>query len=185
MDYDQPSFYKFSQDSIKLANTSVAKAPAANNCLDLGSGCGVVGIEVANKNHKINELILLELQREFLPSLEINTNKMLRRDVHYEIIISSFDNFNSDKKFDLITANLPYFLYGKSRPSLSKNKDLCRRWNEKSILSVLRILNNNLDKDGVALLLLDKSLIKYFEGFSTQIVKNLKNVVMIAASKEK
>lgn len=184
MDYKQPDFYSFSQDSIELANLVAQMNNSALSCLDLGSGSGVVGIEIANKINSINSITLLELQTEFYDYLQFNSANLLNREVTVEILISSFANFKSKKKYDLIVGNLPYFIFESSRPSKNLNRDKCRRWVQDSILDVLKIVESNLADQGIAFLILDRSLINFFEKFHFKILKSFKNVAIISVRKE-
>lgn len=185
MDYQQPDFYKFSQDSIQLVNWVVKKSEMASSCLDIASGCGVIGIEVANQIKNITTLTLVEKQKEFEKFLEFNSQNLLRKDVNVNIDILSFQKFKPIQKYDIITGNLPYFLEKNSRPSPNINKDICRRWREESILDVIKIITQGLSDKGKAFLILDSTLTNYFQDFHFEILEHFKNVVMIVVSKEK
>jgi len=79
-DYESPDFYAFSADSILLAKTGIADiltTKISGNVLDLGAGCGVVGIEFLNFSPKKQSwnLSCCEMQTDFRPYLLGNLRK--------------------------------------------------------------------------------------------------------------
>ncbi|MEX0798360.1 MAG: methyltransferase [Bacteriovoracaceae bacterium] len=140
MDYLQPKFYRFSQDSLWLAQTAADtimspgrdKLPAS--LLDIGSGCGVIGIEAANKLSSIQSLTLLEPQEEFAQYLKLNLD-MLETSPKVELSLSTIKNYAPPKKlFDLVLCNPPYFNLNESRLSPDKKRARCRFFLEESLL---------------------------------------------------
>jgi tRNA1Val (adenine37-N6)-methyltransferase len=117
-DYSQPDFYRFNSDSIELVREIIGRNRHYSSILDLGAGCGIIGIEIAKKIMPSN-LVLLELQEEFFPHLVHNCKTFLPSQIRYDIIINSFYQFESILKFDLIVCNPPYYLPGKG--VISKN----------------------------------------------------------------
>lgn len=97
--------YKFSTDSVLLAN--FAKGKASDKYLDLCSGSGVVAILFSYKN-KIKESFALELQ----PRLA----DMAKRSIEYNNLtikvindrLENSLNYFSQESFDIITINPPY-----------------------------------------------------------------------------
>lgn len=70
IDYSQPDFYRFNEDSTKLVafiQNHLKKTP--QSIIDLGAGCGVIGIELKKLYHEAY-LTLVEGQSEFLPYLK-------------------------------------------------------------------------------------------------------------------
>ena len=116
--YFQPEFYRFNEDSFKLIKWLKNIAPRPEQILDLGAGSGIIGIELA-KILGPKELVLVELQDEFLPCLKSNCQTFLPVSVAHSIIIKSFLDFETTQTFDLIVCNPPYYLPGKGE--LPKN----------------------------------------------------------------
>jgi tRNA1(Val) A37 N6-methylase TrmN6 len=46
-DYSQPDYYRFNSDSITLVNYLLKSMGPTESILDLGAGCGIIGIELA------------------------------------------------------------------------------------------------------------------------------------------
>lgn len=183
MDYFQPSFYHFSEDSLILSRIVIENEQRAQSCLELGSGCGVVGIEVANKISSIKELVLIEKQKDFLPFLEKNIDTFLRTNIECEILNTTFKEFDESKKFDIIVGNLPYFLPHASRVGLDQRRSICRHWIDGSFAEVLSIVDQNLHDNGHAYLITAKSLIEKIEGFHVQELAPFKSAALILVSK--
>ena len=76
MDYVQPDFYRFNEDSLKLVTRVESTLSKASHVLDVGAGCGIIGIELALRIN-IGELHLLEVQQDFLPFIETNLNSFV------------------------------------------------------------------------------------------------------------
>jgi tRNA1Val (adenine37-N6)-methyltransferase len=124
-DYQQPDFYRFNQDSVQLVKWISTSISQADSIIDLGAGCGVIGIELA-RILKPKKLTLLELQKEFEPYLTHNAQKFLPQDIEHEIVINSFSNFVTDDKYDLIVCNPPYYLPGHGEVPKNKNRATAR-----------------------------------------------------------
>lgn len=115
LDYKQPSFYKFNEDSIILAHYAKSLVKEGFCILDLCAGCGVVGIELL-KEEKLNcQLDFLELQKDFLDVLELNL--ALLKGVKTRVFNTSIGKFNQDRFYHLIISNPPYFNASEGRKS--------------------------------------------------------------------
>jgi tRNA1(Val) A37 N6-methylase TrmN6 len=111
-DYFQPDFYRFNQDSLLLVQKVLAHGIQPRRLLDLGAGCGIIGIEVA-RVLRPEAVVLLELQDEFLPCLKMNVGQFLEPlGVSAQIVSAAFSEFVPDGEFDLIVCNPPYYLPG-------------------------------------------------------------------------
>jgi tRNA1Val (adenine37-N6)-methyltransferase len=149
IDYTQPSFYHFSQDSIELSKFVISSTRRPEKILDLGAGCGVIGIEIA-KALGPQELLLVELQEEYRPFLNRNVELFVPTQTKSSIEISSFSNWNSDLKFDVIVCNPPYYLPGRGQESTNLNKARARSFIQDDWKKLLQITKRNLSSDGRA-----------------------------------
>lgn len=125
LDYSQPEFYHFSEESLELiyfAKVLLKGKEQLKTAIDIGTGCGVIGIEALSKLPQIRHMTFLELQEEFLFHLKENLNKAEITDA--AIIQCSLGNFEGC--FDLIFSNPPYFIPGEGRVSKQNNRQLCR-----------------------------------------------------------
>jgi tRNA1(Val) A37 N6-methylase TrmN6 len=123
LDYNQPDFYHFSEDSTFLANIAARDIKKHDRVLDLCAGCGVVGIEFWKQRPSTSHLTFLEKQIEFKESLELNIQHV--KDIEVSCIYESFSNVVIREKFDLIMCNPPYFAIEASRASGNMNKNTC------------------------------------------------------------
>jgi tRNA1(Val) A37 N6-methylase TrmN6 len=124
-DYSQPEFYHFNEDSLHLVNYVVENETFASHILDLGAGCGVIGIEIAKKLVP-KSLTLIEIQEEFLASLHLNTSLFLNPSIEKFILQTSFSQWKNTSAYDLIVCNPPYFLSGHGIESPDRRKQICR-----------------------------------------------------------
>lgn len=147
--YSQPNFYRFSEDSILLSKT-VTKFIKDNNLnpksgIDMCCGCGVIGIEVAKEFPDLR-MSFLELQDEFIPYLKENIEKFNLKDPRiYNVDLITF---SADKKFDLITLNPPYFDKVSSRLSSDKNKLICRSILKDDAFKIIKSCELSIKKGG-------------------------------------
>lgn len=161
MDYLQPKFYRFSEDSLWLASVasvSVDKSGSdPESLIDLGAGCGVVGIESANKISSVRRLCLLEPQKEFMPFLKGNL-RLLRSGVKVEVLnCPAREGLGSEELFDLAVSNPPYFKAGSGRISPSASRERCRTFGDEDLLSFLEIMFLFLGEKGQGFALARKS----------------------------
>lgn len=81
--------------------------------LDVGAGCGILGLLLKRDFESIN-LSLLEIQERNLEILRLNS---LQNDLPAEILHADFAEFKSEKRFDFIVSNPPFY---REHVSLSK-----------------------------------------------------------------
>ena len=138
-DYLQPHFYRFSEDSIQLAQFALEnlRQSPPRNILDIGAGCGVVGIELIRQGELRSSLTALEYQEGFFESLNHNLDVFLE-DTDYQVIHSQIGKFNPNIKFDCIVCNPPYFAANTGRVSPDGEKQICRTLEIESIETFLK-----------------------------------------------
>lgn len=162
MDFQQPNFYRFSEDSILLAKHAAHSAKLSGSgpksLMDIGSGCGVVGIETAKLVRSIQSLALIEPQKEFSPYIECNMS-LLREGVDAKLFSMSISEFCqreggvSGLKFDLIVSNPPYFKEGEGRRSPNKNKAFCRSFTGFDLAGFVKLAQGLLSSNGQGFIL--------------------------------
>jgi len=123
-DYLQPDFYRFNEDSILLVEKIKTKITNADSILDIGAGCGIIGIELS-KIFRPKKLHLLELQNSYEYYLNENI-KMLPPEVDAEVFISNLSSWTRKIKYDLIVCNPPYYLPGKGQLSPNSQRSFSR-----------------------------------------------------------
>jgi tRNA1(Val) A37 N6-methylase TrmN6 len=145
IDYSQPDFYRFSEDSTKLV-TFIQKhlKNSPRSIIDMGAGSGVIGIEL-KKLFPQAQLTLVEIQSEFLPYLKANIELF---QIQANIVHSSFADFKTTSKFDLIVSNPPYFSKGEGRVSPDTHKQICRTWEQDSLEILLQKGLECLEREG-------------------------------------
>lgn len=138
--FSQPKFYHFTEDSIKLASfaaTSIQRKICENqdplNCLDIGAGCGVIGLEFFLKiaeDKLINKMTFLEVEEEFRTHLKKNiveAQKEKKSKTDFNICFSSMGEFKKQhEKFDIILSNPPYYFKGSGKTGKDEKRQKCR-----------------------------------------------------------
>lgn len=117
--------YCFTSDAVLLAN--FAKAKKKDECLDLCSGSGIVGILMHAKQLP-KKMTLVELQPDFCD--------MARRSIELNNLESKIDVINSSvqdlpkllggKTFDVITCNPPYKIAKNHKITEQKDIAMCK-----------------------------------------------------------
>ncbi|MCO4792124.1 MAG: methyltransferase [Bacteriovoracaceae bacterium] len=113
--YSQPDEYHFSEDSIFLVNQVISDSSEDefNSVVDIGAGCGIVGLEFINKfEGTVKNLTLLEPQSVYISHLNKNIQNHLS-DTKVKIRNEKIQDIKLN--VDLILCNPPYYDSGKGR----------------------------------------------------------------------
>ena len=151
IDYKQPSFYRFNEDSLKLIRFVSSRVSGVRSILDLGAGSGIIGIELANLLRP-SRLTLLELQPEYFECLRFNRDHFLHQGVACELVESAFKEWRCGEKFDLIVCNPPYYLPGHGQPYRDRRRELARSFVVDNWAVLLDCIHNSLELSGSAFL---------------------------------
>ncbi|MBA2404604.1 MAG: methyltransferase [Bdellovibrionales bacterium] len=172
-DYSQPEFYRFNQDSTALIKWVQAAGLTTNSILDLGAGSGIIGIELG-RLLKPATVTLVEVQKEFKPHLEDNCRYFLPSEVSSSIVMSSFADFKSREKFDLIVCNPPYYLPGKGEQPQNPLRAIARSFLIDSWEILLKQVSLLVSATGKILFIL-KNDEQLYHSILTQIPSELAN----------
>lgn len=135
-DYFQPEEYKFSLDSVFLAQ-KVAKlienVPEVSNwkALDLCAGCGIIGLELSLHTKSLINIDFLEVQ-EIYTSFFLENKKMIYpepgvHNLHFlNLNYKSLLDLEFKNSYDLIVSNPPYFFKNEGLASPNQFKNRCR-----------------------------------------------------------
>lgn len=156
-DYSQPEFYRFNEDSLKLVQRIKDSGVKATAVLDLGAGCGVLGIEVANQLG-CESLTLLEPQVDFYSHLETNLAHQIKVPLKAEIIKAFFGEWTPEKKYDLIVCNPPYYLPGRGQPYKDARRELARSFIKDDWRILLKLIEKALTPEGKAFIVIKNDL---------------------------
>ncbi len=110
--YQPKDGYCYNSDSVFLADF-IASLNPKGDVLDVGSGCGVVGLLVAKKIKKI-ELFGVEKQKEFI---FLSKHNAMVNGIDYKLYEGDFLEIDFDKKFDFIISNPPFYHDGVEKSS--------------------------------------------------------------------
>lgn len=175
--YAQPNEYRFSHDSVFLARKifEIVRDKGLNydRILDLCSGCGIVGLDLAfhlnDENLQLPKRIdFLEVQSIYRAFFEKNVetlNSLIRKDLATCFINANYDSLiqadsNLSEKYDLIISNPPYFRKDQGVLSKSEFKNRCRFFIDSDFKNLIEAIQQSLNKKGHAFILL-KSLAEH------------------------
>lgn len=102
--YQPSSGYCYNSDSIFLYDFISSFKPKGR-VLDVGAGCGVVGLLVAKDNERV-ELEAVEKQELFV---EYATNNARVNKIPYKIYKNDFLELDEELKYDYIISNPPFY----------------------------------------------------------------------------
>jgi tRNA1(Val) A37 N6-methylase TrmN6 len=108
--YQPESGYCFNSDSLYLYDFINSFKPCGR-LLDVGAGCGIVGLLVARDNEKV-ELHAVEKQEMFV---KYATKNAQENNIAYTIYHTDFLEFQDSKGFDYIVSNPPFYHDGAAR----------------------------------------------------------------------
>lgn len=139
IDYLQPDFYHFDEDSISLAKFMAnelqkKRSFKPNQFLEIGAGCGVISLELS-KSFPNGDFELIELQESFKEIALKNIRNFGEHEEKFHYKVLDFLDVEYFVDFPVIFTNPPYFYEEDSRPSKDEKRNICRRmkkdlWNE-------------------------------------------------------
>lgn len=156
-DYQQPEFYRFNSDSTFLLEevSTLVKKTAPRSILDVGAGCGILGLELAQKFPEVLQSVtLLEPLLDFRPYLLANIQEIMTRaaSVSFHQVEESILSFKGDG-YDLIVSNPPYFLSDRGRVSPNLLKSHCRTFKNCTPQEFFQAMQKQLKPEGMGFFL--------------------------------
>lgn len=161
--YSQPEEYRFSLDSVFLAQ-KVAKILEQKNdleeksFLDLCSGCGVIGLELAIHLESNLKIDFMEVQSVYKEHFHKNTQALFPNNFSMKFLNFNYENVldNEDYKdqYDVILSNPPYFFQGEGLYSPSEFKNRCRFFMDSSFEKLIEAILYMLRPGGHAYVLI-------------------------------
>ena len=160
--YHQPEEYRFSLDSVFLAQrvAEVLKtqhAPADLQALDLCSGCGVIGLELNFHFKKLQKIDFLEVQEVYRPFFEKNIKQAQSEFSEFNFLSMNYADLLHDsfkEKYDVIVSNPPYFFLGEGLLSPNDFKNRCRFFIDSDFQKLITATLFSLKPHGRAFLLI-------------------------------
>ena len=146
--YSQPSFFKFGNDSLQLSDfIAKARNKSSHSFLEVGTGCGVISLELAKKDSDIS-IHAIEPQSLFYDHFYENIKNYHISNV--ELMRASLEEFSitNNKTYDVIFLNPPYFWSNESRASPDLNRDQCRRMKKEVFSQWLKLFHGLLNESG-------------------------------------
>lgn len=139
--------HKVGIDSFLLgAWTRIDKA---KHVLDIGTGTGILSLMMAQRSQAI--ITAIEIEKDAFEQARENFNNSQWSD-RLTIYNVSLQKFSSNKKFDLIICNPPYFQNSLHSPD--SKRTLARHTNTLTLFDIVFYAEKNLEKDGIVSLII-------------------------------
>lgn len=160
-DYSQPEDYRFSLDSVFLAQSVANEYKNLDlkdfRALDVCSGCGVVGLELNFHLKSLNKIDFLEVQEIYRSHFEKNIQQTHSENPEFQLILSNYDILLENsytERYDLIVSNPPYFFKNEGLLSPNEFKNRCRFFLDSDFKNLINGIYNSLKKEASAYILL-------------------------------
>ena len=140
--YQLKDGYRYNSDSVFLYNF-IKEFGVFGEVLDVGAGSGVVGFLLKRDFKNIN-LTCLEIQKQNLEILEKNSRQ---NGIDCDIICADFGEFKSEKRFDFIISNPPFY-NGNIKQSENEHKKISRYASNLSLENLIKTANSHLKPQG-------------------------------------
>jgi tRNA1Val (adenine37-N6)-methyltransferase len=157
LDYSQPYFFKFGEDSLflskKFIETEFYKIQTMGSEIylcDLCCGSGVIGLEILNKinNMKLTSIDILE---DYLIHYEKNVSLLYLQNFSPQFLhrpISKIKTEIHKEKFDFIVSNPPYYDPSKGRLPNDEKRRIAKFFVKDSFEIFISSVNHCLKEDG-------------------------------------
>lgn len=163
--YSQPEAYRFSHDSVFLAQQVydlVAYDVRSDfKVLDLCAGCGVVGLDfLFHCRQELGRIPavcdFVEVQGEYESYFLSNAKSLGVVGVDTRFLKMNYAQLLNETtgRYDLVLCNPPYFRVGQGKMSPSEFKNRCRFYLDSDFATLLRVIVHSLKPSGQAFLLL-------------------------------
>ncbi len=162
-DYSQPADYRFSLDSVFLAQkvagalqSTMQKSLSQLQILDLCAGCGVVGLELNFHLPEITKIDFLEIQADYLEHFNKNCLQAPKH-TDFRFLQMNYSELCSPvfkNHYDIIISNPPYFFEGEGLLSPNKFKNRCRFFLDSSFEKLIEATLFSLVDQGEAFILM-------------------------------
>ncbi len=134
------------------------------NCLDIGSGTGLLSLMFAQKDLFADiDAVDLEENASIQTKENFENSQWSKR---LKVFNADIKNFVSQKKYDLIISNPPF--YENDLLSEQKNKNIAKHDAGLSLTDLIIIIKKNLTKNGHFAILLPYHRIEYFEDLAEE-----------------
>lgn len=137
--------YHYNSDSLVLYDfvSSFLKPNFKGKALDVGCGCGIIGMLLKRDFSQI-ELNMLDVLDV---NLKIASKNLKENGIEANLILDDFANFKSNERFDLIVSNPPYY-HSEVKKSTNNHIATSRYQDALNLDSFLSVANSHLKPNG-------------------------------------
>lgn len=146
--------YRYNSDTMFLYDF-ISKNRLKGEVLDVGAGCGVLGMLLKRDFININ-LSLLEIQEL---NLKLIRKNLAINSLNCDIIHVDFSNFKDEKRFDFIVSNPPFYHDG-VKESENSHKNISRYSRNLNLKILIKTASSHLKPHGVLSFCYDSKQIK-------------------------
>lgn len=140
------SGYRYNCDSLFLydfiANSIAKSSKNVAHLLDIGCGCGILGLLLKRDFDKI-DVCAIDIQEI---NCEISKFNAKFNSINLDVICGNFLEFKSAQKFDIIVSNPPFYNFGSK--SANSHLNLSRYSQNIEFIELLHAINQNISAQG-------------------------------------
>lgn len=178
MEYSQPQFYHFNEDSLNLVRSVNVFKNKPLKVLDVGAGAGVIGIEIS-QTISVDSVTFIEKEQEFIQYLEKNIQRFIPK-TNSTILNIDLESHTIQAKYDLILSNPPYFNFGNGRVSENFKRQNCRTFSKGMSLSRwVELCMKLLANEGEFYLVTRSENLKDIDEYSFEVLDKTQKIVCL------
>jgi tRNA1Val (adenine37-N6)-methyltransferase len=158
LDYSQPIFFKFGNDSLYLSQQFLSlekdaclKKRDEIHMLDLCCGSGVIGLEILSSLDNFN-LLAVDILKEYEEHFHINVKMLNLEKSNPKFLVNSCKEMQQVEyfnRYDYIVSNPPYYDPSKGRMPTDEHKKIAKFFVKDGFSEFLRTVHYCLRDDGI------------------------------------
>lgn len=172
---------KVNTDGVLLG--ALAHAPEPQNILDIGTGTGVIALMLAQRfiNADINAVEIDEAAAK-TANENFKVSKFANRLALFASGFEEYFNANTEKRYDLIVSNPPFFLNSLASPGAKKT--LAKHTEEIFFEKFIQDVSKHLTDDGLCAMILPLPTANFVKVLLAELGLYLKTIVSIKSFAE-
>lgn len=172
---------KVNTDGVLLG--ALANAPEPKNILDIGTGTGVIVLMLSQRFIKAHiDAVEIDEVAAKTADENFNASKFADRLTLFAAGFEEYFNANTEKQYDLIVSNPPFFLNSLASPGAKKN--LARHTDEAFFEKFILCVSRHLTDDGLCTMILPLPTANFVKVLLAEVGLYLQTIISIKSFAE-
>lgn len=177
--YQLKNSYRYNSDSLILYDFACAFVKNGANLLDVGCGCGVVGLLLA-RDYQI-ELSMLDIQEINISLARVNS---FENGINAELINADFARYKSEKKYTHIVCNPPFYRHNTTK-SVIEHKAISKNASYLDLRDLFSKASSILKPNGELIICYDPFSLDSIMSLAFEFKFCIKNIKFVHPKKDK